>query len=132
MILFSNNCLLSYENNNSGSQVDNIGIIISRSGFDSLVVKYLQKIKNNDELCIDEHIDLVRIYNTEYYEKDTLTLNYNNYKELMDLYDQNILKLACKVLQTKRWKGGCQYSSKYKIFIDGPPDDNSQFFILEE
>jgi len=104
-----------------------IGIEISRSQFDSLVILYLDKIEKEKKLSIKQQIDLVRLVNTI----DQYNLSGDN-KKLLDLYYQNIFENSLKELEAKPWKGGCQYSEKYDLFIGGKPHQNSLYKIVEK
>jgi len=107
--------------------INSVGIEISKSKFDSLVVRYLGKIEKEIKLSIKEQITLVRLVNTI----DHYNLSGDN-KKLLDLFYQNIFANTLKELEADPWKGGCQYSQKYDLFIGGKPHQNSQYRIIEK
>lgn len=106
-------------------EVDTIGINISRAEFNSIITANLQRLENEIQLSIENSIELVRAVNTiDYYSMKDV-----DSKKLIEIFYNKYFEEVIKKIEAKDWKGGCQYSIKYNIFIGGKPHDNSQYLI---
>lgn len=107
---------------------DSIKISISKADFNNLIDTNLSQMEKGNQLTITDYIELVRVVNSI----DHYSIKESKAKELVQLFYKDYFEKAIKILETKDWKGGCQYSKKYNIFIGGKAHYNSQYYIEDQ
>jgi len=103
-----------------------IGMPISQRNFDKLVSKF-ENIKEGDSLKnIQDYITFVRLFNTIYYSD---LYKVPMYKKCANLFSRYFVKTVGEIGALGQ-KGSWFYSKKYDLSIGGPPNNNSQFIIV--
>jgi len=107
----------------------NIGIPIEAQAFLTLVTQALEKMANTADFSTDEHITLVRIWNT--IQANKLSDKQATFKRYTEQYRTTYMPQAIAKLEASLTKGMSWYSQKYDIYIGGIPHENSQYQLPE-
>jgi len=103
----------------------NIGILMKYDAFNTLVEKYLSRMREGEDFDSDEHLELVRIWNT--IESNQLSEVDKLFQEYSERYVSKYLQISATKLDATVTKGMCFYSQKHDVFIGGKPHQNSQY-----